>query len=364
MKRILYRLLWLLQIHRLLQFLLRKKTVILVYHGLTDQDTHGGIENYDAKHLHVRRFQAQMEYLKKFYRIVPLQEWLAARATGPALPQHAVVVTFDDGYRSNYELAFPILRRLGLPATIFLTTNFLKTRRYLWTDKVEYAVDHSQQDRLELSVQGEKFFSDLSGQDQRALCAARLKARLKQMPQHLQASTVESLEQALGQSLGTAAKVSSIYEPLEWSEIREMLESGLVTVGSHTHNHVILSQCDREAARQELALSKGIIEAETGLSCTLFCYPNGEEADFNTETRQLLQEAGYTCGLTSVEGLNDGTSDPWALKRVGVSNHANDIEFIMTLVGVKKWFADLKSGLLKFLGKKTERPLHGISNRP
>lgn len=344
MKKFIYHIVFALKIHWLLRFLLRKRTIILVYHGLTDQETHDGIENYDAKHLNIKRFATQMHYLRRHYHVISLDRWLEHRATGSALPSNVALITFDDGYHSNYRLAYPILKKLSLPATIFLTTEFIEERKYLWVDQVEYAFNHSQVTHLDLDIGSEslRFSLDPGRTESVMLSAARLKSKLKSLPQHSQATVVENLERKLGHSLSEAKNIPSIYEPLAWSEIREMLESGLISVGSHTHRHLILSRLRTQEARQELLTSKELIESTTGNACRLFCYPNGEEGDFNTQTKRLLQETGYLCGLTAVEGFNDETSDSFELKRLGVSNHAEDIEFIMTLVGVKTWLSDIK----------------------
>lgn len=343
MKPLIYRLLVCLQIHRLLRFLLRRKTVILVYHGFTDRENHDGIENYDAKHLHVKRFESQMEYVAKHYHVISLHEWLRCGATKSALPPNTAVITFDDGYRSNHTLAYPVLKQMNVPVTIFLTTDFIENKQFLWTDRVEYAVRNA-----------------VAGGDTelRIQSAAKSKSRVKSLPQEKSSELVAELESELGEKLSAGENPPEIYRPLEWGDVSEMLEGKLVSFGSHTHTHKILSRLLPDAASKELRLSREIIERRTQTGCHFFCYPNGEEGDFNAQTKQLLKESGYLCGLTSVEGFNDETSDPFELKRLGVSNHADETEFIMTLVGVKSWLSEVKKRFLRVLGKKTAT-LHG-----
>ncbi len=348
MKRFIYRFLFCLQIHHLLRFLLKKKTIILLYHGLTNQDHHDGIENYDAKHLHVERFKFQMQYLKKYYHVIPLGEWLEYRATGSKLPSNLAVITFDDGYYSNYEFAFPILNSLGLPATIFLTTDFIEHKHPLWVDAVEYAVSHA---RCNVS-------------ESKILYAAKFKSMVKRLPPDSQPAAVRELEDKMGVRLSEAEQPPKIYQPLQWKEIGEMLKSRIITFGSHTHTHAILSRYSDANLLEELSLSKKMIEDRTGDSCKLFCYPNGEEGDFNQQTKKALQDTGYLCGLTSVEGFNDALSDAFELRRMGVSNHADEMDFVMTLVGVKTWLSNVKKGFLKLIRKKAETPLHGTRQHP
>lgn len=331
MKRILYRILWVLQIHHLARFFLRNKTIILVYHGLTDRDTHEGVENYDAKHLHVKRFQTQMEYLKKYYRILPLDSWLEKKSKGEPIPDRTVILTFDDGYRSNYTLAYPLLKRLHIPATIFLTTDFVENKRFLWTDRVEYALQNT---------------DATLDRESKIQSAMSTKLRLKARAQESRDKDVGDFEVKSGKKLSEDREPPEIYRPLEWGDVSEMLKSGILLFGSHTHTHVILSRCLPETARQELRLSKELLERKIQAPCALFCYPNGEEGDFNAQTKKALQETGYQCGLTMVEGFNDASSDPYELKRVGASNRADLAEFAMTLGGIKKWISDVKRLLI------------------
>lgn len=308
-----------------------------MYHGFTDRETHQGIENHQGKHLFIERFKSHLEYLKKYHRVISLEEWLKGRTGGRKAPDHAAIVTFDDGYESNYKLAFPWLKRAGLPATIFLTTRFVDSKEWLWTDRVEYAVDGG----FSLPTQ----FHDRAS---RIAYEKKIRGRFKRIPQGFRAGVLERLEERRGRKLAQEPNLPEIYRPLEWAEINEMVQSGLVSIGSHTHTHAILTRCRPQEAEEELLLSKEIIEKKTGRPCRLFCYPNGERGDFNEETKRRLKEAGYLAGLTTVFGANDAESDPLELKRIGAPHRGGRVEFVMNLYGVTQFLSDLKQCLLKF----------------
>ncbi len=332
MKKLVFRILWLLGIHHLLRFMLRQKTIILFCHGFTERESHEGLENYDGKHLYIKKFQARLAYLKKYYQILSLDDWLGKRSKGEKIPDRSVILTFDDGYRSNYTLAYPVLKQMDVPATIFLTTDFIENKQFLWTDRVEYAVQNA-------AAGGDT--------ESRIQSAAKSKSRVKSLSQEKNSELVAELESELGEKLSAGENPPEIYRPLEWGDISEMLESKLISFGSHTHTHKILSRLPPDAALEELRLSREIIEKRTQTGCRLFCYPNGEQGDFNEPTKNLLKQAGYSCGLTTVEGFNDETTDPFELKRSGISNHSGHVEFVMTLCGVKKWISGIKQGLFR-----------------
>ena len=122
-----------------------------------------------------------------------------------------------------------------------------------------------------------------------------------------------------------------------------MAGSGLISIGSHTTSHVILTRCAPEAVRKELSLSRQIIEQETGQVCRMFCYPNGTSGDFDSHTREQLREMDYHCGLTSVAGLNDENSDVLELKRFGAPQDL--AEFALTVSGFRLLLSRVKGFL-------------------
>ena len=160
----------------------------------------------------------------------------------------------------------------------------------------------------------------------------QIRAQIKAVSQDSRKDVLETLENELGERLSGGKEIPDIYRPLNWQEIREMIESGLISFGSHSASHPILSRLSETALRDEVKESKQTIEEKAGVPCLFFCYPNGREGDFNSKTKEALQEAGYAAAFTTVEGMNDKRSDIFELKRYGVSE--DPIEFIMTLSGV------------------------------
>jgi len=104
---------------------------------------------------------------------------------------------------------------------------------------------------------------------------------------------------------------------LNWEEVREMEGSGLVSFGSHTHNHRILVHLKEEEVREELVLSMKILLREKAVDPSFipFCYPNGE---FNQRIADLVRVAGYHAAVSTVVGWNDSEVSPFQLKRVAI----------------------------------------------
>ena len=125
MKRIFFTLSYWLGLTRLWAWHTRRQVKILCYHGISGQ-AHNATRDPHKLHLPVALFQQQLAYLQNHYQIISLHDFVEARRTGRALPQRAVVLTFDDGFRNFRTLAAPLLAARDWPATVFIITG--KTR--------------------------------------------------------------------------------------------------------------------------------------------------------------------------------------------------------------------------------------------
>lgn len=331
--------------YRPARFLNRGKAVILTYHGFTTSRVHDGIGNHERKHVHADDFRAQLAFLKQHYHVVPLAELVRRLTSGERLPDRTAVITIDDGYRSTYTIAYPALRDAGLTAVVFLATDYVDNKRYLWTDRVEYAIGAAPAGQYRVRVGAQTLNLNLQGAESRMAADLLVRSTLKALPQSGRDEGVDALERGLGCDLA-GAPPSDLYAPLEWSEAAEMAASGVMAIGSHTHSHVILTRCRPEVAAGELAASKKTIEDRLALTCDLFCYPNGRRGDFDPNTTRLVRDAGYRCALTTVHGNNGHDADVYALKRYPVTGRMVAGELAVRLSGVVELPAAMKNAAL------------------
>lgn len=283
-----------------------------MYHGFTDRPS-DGIVNYQGNRLQQASFIRQLAFLKDNCAVVTLRQVAASLSGGPALPDHAVALTIDDGYESVYTLGFPALREAKVPAALFVATQFVDERAPLWPDRLEYA------------------FAGAPGDP--AARRARLQGlqrRAKDLLPAEREALIAPVEAELGRKLILDSSAPENYRPLTWAQAREMADSGLMEIGGHTHTHTIVTLLGEEAGRRELAQSKALVEKNVGRPCDLFCYPNGDYDDFSPATARLLKEAGYRCGLTTVAGFVKPGGDPYALLRFGTDDRDSFEKFRMT----------------------------------
>jgi len=253
-------------------------------------------------------FEGQMRYLARHFQVAPLAEIIERTRSGAPIPPRSLAITFDDGYEDNYTHAFPVLRALGLPATIFLTTGWIDTDEVPWFDRVLDAFRRSTRDSIALPGEPER---TLLGQ---GAVRERLAIRALYALMRVQDSERRIAQESLIAELAPGDK-GPRKAMLQWPQIREMASSG-ISFGGHTVTHPILSRMPEEDVRRELAESKKRIEEETQSPVTLLAYPVGRRVDYSPAVLGLARELGYTAAVTTTVGVNARGDDPFLLKRI------------------------------------------------
>lgn len=254
-------------------------------------------------------FERYIAYLKRHYRVLALPEALISLRGGKSIPPYSVAITFDDGYADNLDNAYPILVRHQVPATIFLTTGFIGTNRSPWFQRIYNLIKNTSLQRINLDGHGIEL--DLSSSVSRAHAMEKIVSYLARLPQERKNCLIEQLVDELGPSLDKPDQEDKM---LSWDDVRTMAQSGLISIGSHTVTHSVLTMMEASQVEEEVTRSRQELEAVMGHSPTLFSYPMGQFQDLHKET---LRRAGYLYAFTGGRGLNRPTTDPYALKRMG-----------------------------------------------
>jgi peptidoglycan/xylan/chitin deacetylase (PgdA/CDA1 family) len=229
------------------------------------------------------------------FDIVALDD-LPARLRGEGKSRPFAVLTFDDGYRDNVEHAAPVLRRHGVPWTLFVATDFAGGTGRLWWLELEEAV--ARLDRVSLALAGETI--DLPCQTAREKWAAfeTIYWRLRAGPEHLLREKVAVLADLAG--IDSAALVRELC--LGWPELEALAKDPAVTIGAHTRSHPMLAKHDEASARAEIGDSKSIIERKLSRRVGHFAYPVGDETSAGAREFRLAREAGFTTAVTTRPG--------------------------------------------------------------
>jgi peptidoglycan/xylan/chitin deacetylase (PgdA/CDA1 family) len=252
-------------------------------------------------------FERQMRHIARYHRVVTLTQLVDHLASGR--PEPVLAVTFDDGYRDNFQNAFPVLRRYGLPATIFLTTGNLDSGEPIWFEVLAGAVKSTRREFLELELESARRVS-LRGDDERLQANKDLFTELRQM-------TTDDRQRWLAtilRQLDAPDAAQRKHMMLSWDEVRSMKKHG-IDFGGHTVTHPYLSRLSPEAMAWEISECKRRIETELQADVAHFAYPNGRSEDFTRYSKAALRQAGYQTAVTTIWGLNYVTTDRMELRR-------------------------------------------------
>jgi peptidoglycan/xylan/chitin deacetylase (PgdA/CDA1 family) len=273
---------------------------ILIYHrvhGMSDPLLPGEVD--------AAAFSTQMALLAEHFRVLQLEEAVERLARGQ-LPTRAVSVTFDDGYADNHDVAMPILRRFGIPATFFIATGFLDGGR-MWNDTVIEAIRQANDPALDLSGLGLGTFPVASISERRIAIHSILNSIKHKFP-----SERDEIVGAIAAQVG-APMPSTLM--MTRDQVRALRAAGM-GIGGHTVNHPILTRIVAPAAEHEIADGKAELEAIIGEPVGLFAYPNGKPTvDFGAEHVALTKKLGFRAAVTTSWGAARQTSDLFQLPR-------------------------------------------------
>jgi peptidoglycan/xylan/chitin deacetylase (PgdA/CDA1 family) len=240
-------------------------------------------------------FALQMSWLKRNFHVATLEEAQRFVERPSKLRYPIFLITFDDGYRDNYDVAFPILKSLSLSATFFLITKFVGSRTLPWWDRIADLVRRRRTGPIDLAY---PWPVRVDADSEKAI--PRLLALYKNPATSDRARFLSELEIGCGVSSQVQADERLF---LDWTEARQMLAAGM-SFGSHTHSHELLARQSESEQRRELQDSRGIITSNLGVPCDALAYPVGSQESFSPITMRLLEGAGYRTAFSYYGGVN------------------------------------------------------------
>jgi len=257
----------------------------------------------------VKEFEKQLDSIASRHDIISMSEALTRINDKTPFKNHAAL-TFDDGYSDNYEIAFPILKKKGIPALFSIVTNYIGSKRPLWDWEILSLLNRSSRDTQGRGPQcrgisiGKKKLKRRFFEHQLAF-GYRIIERLK-------AASLLDIEHVIQQLGGGIPRADRC---MNWDEIITLRRHGM-EIASHTLSHRSLARIPSDEAMEEISESKNIIEKNMGTECHYFCFPFGSERDISDVLRKKTQSAGYLGSLLNIHGTNDMTTDPFGFKRI------------------------------------------------
>jgi peptidoglycan/xylan/chitin deacetylase (PgdA/CDA1 family) len=290
----------------------RSDALVLRYHAITpgtDEVAYAAPEVC----LPLAAFRVQMAFVRRAYTVIPLDDLVARLARGETLPPRALAITFDDGYADNHDVALPVLARLGLTATVYVTTGSLDGGPPLWMAAVRALVRGAVGPVLD--VPGVEPIV-LGPASERGPAARTLTRALVPLVADERARRLASAAATAG--VDVAAILAGTM--MTWDQVRALAAAGW-TIGAHTVTHANVALADAATAESEIAGARDAIAARLGADVRHFAYPNSGGAHRYVDERvaALLRRLGFRSAVTSRPGPIRAGADPFTLPRLGVS---------------------------------------------
>lgn len=307
-------------------FLLRKinsKPRILFYHGVSsDLNPVIAPENF-----HVDEFLKQMKYLKKYYDVISLDAFYA-KYKKQTFTGKEVVLTFDDGYANNLYVIDPIMEKLNLPYTVFISTQHVETGEYFPTSIIRMAIWAGKLSHI--SIPSLALSRDLNSFSDKQEVAKILSDNIKSTPVDTVKRIIQEIESNFSkQDWTTLLSKSNALRPMTWDEVIELSKKENVIIGSHCKYHICCHENQREdIIWSEVNQSKKIIENKLQLDCKYIAYPNG---DYTSYTQECVRKSNYKLGL-AIDQINEVIdSSPYNVPRIGVPRSYNKFKVYMNI---------------------------------
>jgi peptidoglycan/xylan/chitin deacetylase (PgdA/CDA1 family) len=307
----------------------RDRVVVLTYHRVLPRERANASFSSPAIVVTPETFEMHMRALSAWFRPLSARDWLAGNTQG-----RACLVTFDDGWYDNHAYALPVLERTGVPMLLFAATNYIGSRDCFWQETLAallFAARGSRgngEAKLVFDELGARDLAALDGPAARAAAlaaVARVKAR-KLDPEHL----IARLREALPPELRGRSPEDRF---LTLQEMRVLLESNCITLGSHSMTHARLPLEKDAVIEAELEGSRDVIHEWTGEPPRTLAYPNG---DYDVRVVEAARRAGYLAAFTTDTGEHQREGDPLRVRRFNIHEAASSSRpvFLSRLLGL------------------------------
>lgn len=278
--------------------------VILYGHRVSDDDE-GYMQGLPPQYL-----DEQLAYLCRHYEIISLDTLVSCLESGQRVPEKSIVLTFDDGFRDNFDNAFPMLQKHRAPATIFLVTDSIETGQLPWSQRLGYVFQHTQARSFRHELLSEEYPLSSPGERRKAYLA--IKAHVRHMGQTPRERVLEEVSAALAVDPPKDRMMS-------WEHAKEMQAAG-IEMGAHTVSHSLLANIDPDDARREIAQSRDAIAEMLGVKHPKFCFPAGSWNRSLVETARELGLRSLFIPARSRVVNQVGVVDPFSMGRMGIPN--------------------------------------------
>jgi peptidoglycan/xylan/chitin deacetylase (PgdA/CDA1 family) len=304
----------------------RRKAIVLTYHRvLSDEDRERSWSDRAIIVSH-STFDWHMASLRRWFTVVSLADFVARFESGRDFEPGTCLVTFDDGWSDTYANAWPILRRHGVPAAVFLPVDFIGSSRVFWQEELGAQLaglcDDARREparvpplRAALSPFGLEGVLDVDRPQQRETAMRLVRARKQRADW-----PVDDVRRLVDELRGAPPSLPACDRFLTWEQAAEMAAGG-ISFGGHGASHRVLTALTADELEADIARCREVLAAKVAGAADAFCYPNG---DHDAAVVETVRRHGFRMGFSTRRGLIAPGAPPFSLPRVNVHEDMTD----------------------------------------
>lgn len=267
-------------------------------------------------------------YLKSHdYRFISLDELYSILIENKKLNQRFICFTLDDGYKDNLEYGFPIFEKYQVPFTIYVTNSFPDYYAILWWYLLEEKIEKSK------SIKWNTKTYTCNNETEKTSVYQIIRNSIKAIDlSKRDYLVVDFFKKDLDELRGDIKKIS-----LSWTEIKELSNEKLVTIGGHTLNHFSLKNLQIEEVENEVECSKKELEKKIEKEVLHFAYPYGGFDDAYIREYQIARKAGFKTAVINHPGniFVEHKKSLMTLPRYALGNNTDKQKLLYYLNGIQ-----------------------------
>ena len=294
---------------------------ILLYHGVRKSKSNG-IQNYANKHLHINEFSKQIKFIKNNCNIISMDE--VKFLIKKNLNKSYVAITFDDGFKNNYDLAAEILDFYKVPSTFYISTAYVEKKKMFWVDILEDIFNNKIKNNIDVLLD-KKLILDTSSKSRKINALNIVKNYCKNNYYRDKKRVLDYFVKKYDFNDKVSINNSYNYHSMNWNNIIELDKNKYFIIGGHSHHHEILSNLPDRLMKKEIKQCLDLLSAKLKKKIRHFSYPEGLSQHFNNNVIKFLKKKGIIICPTAINGVNFKNENLFKLKRIMVG--MNNISF-------------------------------------
>jgi peptidoglycan/xylan/chitin deacetylase (PgdA/CDA1 family) len=302
--------------------------IVLNYHRVGNGDA--SVFDRELWSADAEAFADQLRFCKSQFDVITPDDLSQVLASGRG---RYCLITFDDGYRDNYDVAFPVLKAEGVPATFFVATGHIDTPRLPWWDEIAWMVRTSRRKVVELPAWIAEAIVLDEPERQRAI------RTILRAYKSIVADSADAYLEAVAEATGSGRYVAGASDLwMNWNMLREMDRAGM-TIGGHTISHPILAGASGDRQREEIFGCGARLAEAIGKPMRYFSYPVGGPTAFDACTREILREAGVQFAFSYYGGFRRFSDwDDYDVRRVPIETYVTP-DWFRSITSLPRLFA-------------------------